>query len=154
MTDPENNQPLWNDARVESLLEDFFTEEIPLPLRGETPVLPNPVSIAVPAQLQRSQSIAGVLMIGVSALLVVLVAVVLTKPIPTSPSDTVSQPQGNSPDPVTASHSPLENSSEPGPIPNLMNPDVGPVESRPRIQNVHQGDLGSPCGISSVVSRT
>ena len=133
MTAPENEKPLWNEAQVESLLEDFFQKEMPRDLQCESPELSRakattPASLTRPVVANsRPRSVAGILVVGLSSLLMVMVALLYEDPTP-SP--------GITPDGVAA----------PGTVEkridrsvDLLNPD-GPVELRPGVHPVRQGN--------------
>src|SRR5688572_16967829 len=90
MTHPENGKPLWDESRVEMLLEEFFQREIPAPLREPNPgriprsQLAAPSSSATPpsrAAKTRANSKAGGLMVGFTLMLMLMMAVLVWNPI-------------------------------------------------------------------------
>ena len=146
MTPPENGKPLWNEAQVAVLLEEFFQREMPADLRNESPeLLPRARALPVkrasseplrnPARSKepRPRSIAGVVMVGFSSLLMVLVALIYwNDPSPKSPDEGPGNVAG-----------PNESESrDDGEFDPLGPNDQGPVEKRSRIHSVRQGDPG------------
>ncbi len=142
MTHPENGKPLWNESRVETLLEEFFHQEMPPDLRSESPHLPprhqsgSSRLTATPsrprnASAERSRSSAGTMTVGFSALLLVMAAV-LAWDRPAAPrenADSRSSGEQRKPEHArTHSSNPLAREGE------------GPVEMRPGIHHVREGD--------------
>jgi len=143
MTPPENDAPLWNDAQVESVLVEFFREEIPPELRQESPEPPitawesrsttaTPVR-EQPPQTSRATSPAGTMMVLCSSVLIAMLAVKFWSPSTTSEADSQADSQENSSQPLPRAH------RKPDPYSEILNPQ-GPVESRPRTAPVRQGD--------------
>jgi len=162
MTPPENGKPLWNETAVAALLEDFFQKEMPADLQSETPERPaqRPTVRRLPTASVRTsrpanppaspnaptRSIAGVLGIGVSCLLMVTVALLYWSEPPSDPQDQGpeamagpqsddfggSSDQGGNADPVDEVMESLSHGGE------------GPVESRHTISPVGRGEPGEP----------
>jgi hypothetical protein len=143
MTHPENHKPLWTESRVESLLEDFFRKEMPSALRGQAPELPprgrSRLSTASSSRQSqtaktRANSMAGVLMVGISSLLMLMLAFITWHD--SSFSKSVNSSTGSS-----RSHA-AELESDP--LNALKHDGQGPIESRSRIQSVGTEDLLNP----------
>lgn len=134
MSHPENDQPLWTESRVESLLEDFFRKEMPQALRSSNPAPPSafPFSTAqAPAARtqtakRRADSFAGLAMVGFTSLLMLMLAVIVWNHSSGPTSETHSTSQGSSSirSEPTRENDPLKQTSE------------GPIEMRSRIQDV------------------
>lgn len=146
MTPPENGKPLWDESRVERLLEQFFPREIPMPLRGANPVRVPRTQLAGPvgsnrAAKSRANSTTGGLMVGCTLALMLMVVVLLWKPA--SQQKTVP-PQNAGRSSNEAADSQAEDRDN-GVLEALKHDGQGPVELRPRIQAVGTDDPeGSP----------
>ncbi len=140
MTHPENGKPLWDESRVEALLEQFFQREIPAPLRGQNPArlrqLPAPTASQTPAAKARANSVAGGVMVGFSLLLMLMVAMTVWD---RSPNTRNSYPGDDSTD---ASHS-QRDEGEADPLEPLKPDGQGPIELRPRTRPVGTEDPGT-----------
>ncbi len=150
MTHPENGKPLWTEARVETLLEEFFEREMPPDLRTDPPGLPprdqiglsrrswptgHQASLSTPRQRSRSQS--SILAVGFSAVLMVMVALLAWD----RPDSSVSN-KDRQEDSAVSEHadSPTQNDS----FNPLDREGQGPVEMRPGIHHVGEGDPAEP----------
>ena len=136
MTHPENGKPLWDESRVEALLEQFFQREIPAPLRGQNPArlrqMPASTASQTPAAKARANSAAGGVMVGFSLLLMLMVAMTVWDGSPNSPNTRNSSTGDDS---TNASHSQRDD-GEAGPLEPLKHDDQGPIELRPRTRPV------------------
>ena len=154
MTHPENGKPLWTEAQVETLLEEFFEQEMPPDLRSDPPGLPprHPAR-SFPASLRlhsgqktsssaiqkRSRSQPGIVAVGFSAVLMVMVALLAWDRPDSSLStkNTKPRPEGSAVSEDDAS--PVNDSANP-----LDREGRGPVEMRPGVHHVGEGDPGGP----------
>lgn len=151
MTHPENGKPLWNESRVESLLEAFFRKEMPPALRGPNPARPPRApfpSAPAPspprnrAAKSRANSLVGLMMVGFSSLLMLMLAFLAGNDSGFSPSDS---------GPGSSIHSTSDDSSSGGNDASdpLKQNDQDPVEMRSRIRPVGTEDLLNPSGEKS-----
>jgi hypothetical protein len=143
MTHPENGKPLWEESRVEALLEEFFRREMPAALRGENPprfqaneiTAPSPPSVSN----SRANSKAGGLMVGFTSLLMLMVVTLVWNPAPQDTSDPGSKSRAPSSDTSNAESDDDGDASD-----ALRHNSDGPVELRPRIHNVGTEDPNHP----------
>lgn len=156
MTPPENGKPLWTEAQVESLLEDFFQKEMPAALREEHPALPTgerptrtSANISAPVEAprvtatpDRANSWKGGVVVVLSSLMILLAARMLWDPSPPSDSHgkTLVHPETKADSELSDRDSP----AEPDPLNALRHDGQGPVESRPRLPHVGTGDPDQP----------
>lgn len=144
MTRPENGKPLWNESQVGALLEEFFEREMPADLQTESPELPprerfpqsrpmrsEPSRKTGASARSRPRSIVGVLAVGLSSLLMVMIALLYWHQ-PTSDRPGESDPSVAGPEEAENGDSVIDAIEQDG---------NGPVESR-RIHSVGQGDPG------------
>lgn len=159
MTPPENGKPLWNETAVAALLEDFFQKEMPADLQSEAPELPAQrptgrrlatasVSPSRPANSPASphaptRSIVGVLVIGLSSLVMVTVALLYWSEPPADPRDrgpeAMAGPQSGRSNDQNDGADPTDDAVE-----SLSSGGEGPVESRHTISPVGRGEPGEP----------
>lgn len=163
MTPPENGKPLWNETAVAALLEDFFQKEMPADLQSESPERPaqRPTGRRLPtASVPPSRpanppaspnaprrSIAGVLAIGFSSLMMVTVALLYWSEPPSEPQnrgpETMAGPQsGRSNDRNDGTHPAPDPADEA--VDSLSHGGGGPVESRHTISPVGRGEPDEP----------
>jgi hypothetical protein len=145
MTPPENGKPLWDESRVEMLLEEFFPSEIPAPLREPNPSRIERIQLAarsssatapMRAANSRANSKTGGLMVGFTLMLMLMMALIVGNPLPQNRG----VPQSN---PDNPSHSQSGNQDE-GSLEALKHNGQGPIELRPRIHAVGTEDPEHP----------
>ena len=142
MTHPENGKPLWTESRVETLLEEFFRREMPPALRDPEPAPPSArvpqmsASRPAPSVKGRGNSLAGLVMVGFSSLLLLMLAL-------RSWDNSHSPETGPGPAQSTLEDS-GDSSSDRDPTEALKHHRRGPIELRSRIQNVGTDEPDSP----------
>lgn len=145
MTLPENGKPLWDESRVESLLEQFFQREIPVALRGPNPsrlersqlaALSSPEGTESRGTNSRANSKTGGLMVGFTLLLMLMVVMVVWNPSPQDSPNPRSSTGGQSAE--TSDSEPDEGDDDVSDA--LRHKGDGPIELRPRIHSVGTDD--------------
>lgn len=149
MTHPENGKPLWDESRVEMLLEDFFQSEIPAPLRDPNPgriprsqqAMPSASATASsrPAN-SRADSKTGGLMVGFTLMLMLMMVRIVWNPISQNSNDLKSGGNKHSDDTSNSE----ANDPDEGVLKALKHEGQGPIELRPRIESVGTEDPENP----------
>ncbi len=142
MKQPENhNKPLWTESRVASLLEDFYRKEIPAALREPHPterisLVPARTVSLNPIAKTRANSFAGLLMVGCSSLLLLMLAFLVS-----NNSHPPSVPANGLPTTAQADKGSATDHRGEDSLDALKHQGQGPIEMRPRVHNVgtHEG---------------
>jgi hypothetical protein len=154
MTPPENGKPLWDESRVETLLEEFFRREIPAPLRGQDPARldrkpleSSSASVPVPNRTanSRANSKTGGLMVGITLMLMLMVGILVFNPAPHPSQDSGLNTRNR---PNETSNSKGDERDE-GVLESLEHNGQGPIELRPRTQSVGTDDPENPAAEKS-----
>ncbi len=143
MTHPENGKPLWSEAKVEALLEEFFRREMPPAVRDSDPAAPRTERSPMPAaQIEsakrRANSLAGLVMVGSSSLLMLMLGFLAW--------DASHPPDSGAPTQSTSESDESSPATPADPLKALKHDGQGPVELRSRIQNVGTEDSSDSPG--------